>query len=191
MDRDTSSLRSFAAAAGIALILFGAWHSWRVFRQQRLAGSRSERLLLAQRWADSLDFSSDSLCARDGSDTLVHPDPIGWLPRGVGFPLRARGLHESWAFGCLQLPDSGMVLFAAIDSGCGRYSGDGLWSHSCGVVHQVWDLRTDQGSSRVTTSHSRSRWVHPGPARICPGSPRPEAPPESLVTSLCMGGSRR
>lgn len=181
-------MRTFSAAAGISLILFGAWHSWKVFQERRVASSRQERLLLAQRWADSLDFSSDSLCDRDVSDALVHADPVGWLPRGVGFPLRARGRHEGWDYGCLQLPDSGMVLFAAIDSGCGRYSGEGLWSHSCGVVHQVWDLSTDQGSSRVSTSHARSRWTHPGTARICPSSGRPEAPPESLVTSLCDAG---
>lgn len=185
MDRDTSSLRTFAAAGGIAMIFFGGWHSWKVFQEGRLQKSRAGRLLLAGKWADSLDFSSDSLCDRDGSDALIHSDPVGWLPRGTGYPLRARGRHEGWDYGCLQLPDSGMVFFAAIDSGCGRYSGNGLWSHSCGVVHQVWDRSTDQGSSRVSTSHARSRWVHPGLARICPSSGRPEAPPDSLISTLC------
>lgn len=187
MDRDTSSLRTFAAAGGIAMIFFGGWHSWKVFQEGRLAQSRTERRLLAERWADSLDFSSDSLCARDGSDALVHSDPLGWLPGGLGHRLRARDRHDGWDFACMQLPDSGMIFFAAIDSGCGRYSGNGLWSHSCGVVHQVWDLEADVGSSRVSTSHARSRWVHPGLARICPSESRPEAPPESLIVRLCSG----
>lgn len=191
MDRDTSSLRSFSAAAGIAMILFGCWYSWREFQSRRSATRRADRMLLVGRHADSFPVPSDSLCQRSTSDTLVRPDPVGWLPGAMGLPLRTRGRDQVWDWACLQTPDSGIVVFVALDTGCGSYRSSGLWSHGCHVRSQVWDLDFDQGSGLRSTSHHRSRWVHPGNSRVCPPGSRPEAPPESTIVALCGGPESR
>lgn len=186
MDRDTSFLRSVSAAGGIAMILFGCWYSWREFRSRRVFAKRAERMLLVGRLADSLVVPTDSLCQRTASDTLLRPDPLGWLPGAMGLPMRARGRDQTWDWACLQSPDSGIVVFVALDTGCGSYRENGLWSHGCHVMSQVWDLPFDQGSGRRSTSHNRSRWVHPGNSRVCPPGSRPDAPPESTIASLCV-----
>lgn len=189
MDRDASFLRSVSAAGGIAMILFGSWYSWKEFQSRRFEARRADRMLLVARHADSFPIPTDSLCQRAATDSLVRRDPLGWLPSATGLPTRARGRIQVWDWTCLQTRDSGIVVFVALDTGCGSYRTDGLWSHSCQILSQVWDLDFSQGSGRRSTSHHRSRWTHPGNSRVCPPGTRPDAPAESTIASLC-GGAR-
>ena len=188
MTREPSPLRAYSVAAAIALVLFGGWHSWKTYQQAQLEkdGKRRDRLL----WrADSLYRSpSDSFCKRMWSDTLVHRDGLGWFAARSGLPLRKRGLDDGWQGGGFGTPDSGIVIFLALDSGCATGGKGGLWNHACRLYRQSWDIPRKTGGSPQNVSHSRSLWAYPGEAKVCPLPTRPDPPTDSVVAERCGCG---
>lgn len=187
MNRELSPLRAGSVALAVALLLFGAWHSWREFQQKRANELAQER----RAHADSLIFRfahlSDSLCRRGFGDTLLVRDPVEWAMRRHGLRLESRGREGRWDWGCLGTSDSGFVLLVARDSGCVRFSGGALWSDDCHVATLIHDRLTKASTFPQNTTFSRSLWAYPGAHRVCPSSKRPEPPAwDSLAANLCL-----
>jgi len=185
MDREPSPLRAFSVASAVALILFGAWRSWKAYQETQAErdGVRRDKLM----WRiDSLyPAEVDSFCKRGYPDSLVHRDGLAWYASRTGLPLRVRGREDGWDWGCYGTPDSGLVIFLALDSGCATGGQGGLWNHSCRVQRQTWDLVRKTGSGTHSSSHSRSLWTFPGDDKICPALRRPDPLPDSIGLERC------
>lgn len=180
------SMRILPAAAGIALLGFGIWHSWAEFRSRRRQATIDARQVVAETASARYAPSIDSLCHRGAGDSLVHRDGLAWAAARAGLPLRTRGRDDGWDWACLQTPDSGIVVFVALDSGCATGGGSGgLWSHSCRLVTQAWDLEAAQGPSAQFATSARSLWTDPGSSRLCPSRNRPDPPRDSIVQQRC------
>ncbi len=179
------SRRIVPAAAGLALLGFGIWHSWAEFQARRLQAFRDARQTIAAAAMIRYAPPIDSVCHRIGGDSLVPRDGLRWTANRTGLPLRAQGREDGWDWGCLQTPDSGIVLFVALDSGCATGGSGGLWNHSCRLVTQAWDLEAAQGPSAQFVTSARSLWSDPGTSRICPSSNRPDPPVDSVVQERC------
>jgi len=185
MDRDPSPLRAFSVACAVALLLFGGWRSWKAY-QEKQAEKDGLRRDAAMWRIDSLHPSSvDSFCKRSFSDSLAHRDAIAWFSSRTGLPLRTRGRDDGWDWGCYGTPDSGIVVFVAFDSGCATGGQGGLWTHSCRLQRQTWDLDRAKGSGNRSSSHSRSLWTFPGDDKVCPALRRPDPPPDTIAQERC------
>jgi len=191
MTPGTSATRTFSTAAAIAIVLFASWSSWREFQGRRREAEGQRRLRIADSAEIRWPVPIDSFCRRGPGDGLVHRDGIAWIAARTGLPLRGRGRDDGWDWGCLQTPDSGIVLFVALDSGCATYSAGGLWSHSCRLESQAWDLVFRRGSSPRYSYTGRSLWTFPGQSRVCPPTPRPDPPRDSLVQERCGPAPRK
>jgi hypothetical protein len=185
MNREPTAIRAYSVASAVALILFGAWYSWKIFQEKQAErdGIRREKLM----WrTDSLYRTEvDSFCKRSVPDTLIHRDGLAWYGARTGLPIRSRGRDDGWDWGCFGTSDSGIVIFLALDSGCATGGQGGLWSHSCRMQRQIWDLKRRVGAGTQSSSHSRSLWTFPGDDKVCPAMRHPDPPPDSIGLERC------
>lgn len=168
------------------MLLFGGWHSWREFQQNRADELARKRMAHADSLAFRFSKITDSICRRGAQDTLAVRDPIAWAVRRYNLTLQSRGREGHWDWGCLATSDSGFILLVARDSGCVRFSGGSLWSDDCHMATLIHDRLTKASTFPTYTTTSRSLWAYPGAHRVCPSSKREETPVwDSLAKDLC------
>jgi len=178
------------AVFGVFIFLIAGWRSCVEFRESRGDAARKARVGLLEKATNRYRIEVDSFCRRGPEDSLEHRDGLAWISGRTGLPLRAHGREDVWDWGCLQTPDSGIVVFVAVDTGCANQSGD-FWSFSCRLASQTWDLKTSQGVPASFSTSTKSLWKFPGDSKVCP-VPRRSAPPQdSALQELCGTGLPR
>ena len=172
-------LRMIFLPFGIAGIAIGVHRGCAERRQGKL----DARQILVDRADSGFRIPADTFLVRDIRTGKPRRHlAVEYAAKRVGWPIRAQGRDSGWAWGCLQTPDSGIVLFFSFDSGCAKRSGE-FWSDRVGVRWTAWDLARNQGGPGRNSQNFSSVWSYPGDDRVCwPG--HADHPPDSIQT-LC------
>ncbi len=150
---------------------------------ERKEAELQARGLLLKKVDSLFRIPTDSFLKRDrGSGKPEMTDPVKFASDQSGWPIRASGIDSGWKWGCLQTPDSGIVLFLAFDSGCATRHGE-FWTDVVGIRWRSWDLVRKEGGPESHTVSSRTLWSYPGDDRMC--LPTRAAHPSDSIQNLC------